>query len=189
MSNNKLFRTAGWCALVGALSMVAAVVSFIFSGAAPIAGMVGGILEYISLLLLVFVFYALSIAHRSESKGLGLAGLILLIVAIVVDVVAYVNYGNTILSNLWFLLLSLPFLIFGFLAFRSARMPRGLAVVALLAGVTSFISGVGGLLGNQAIADNVGSFPFLFMLIWEVWLWLVFVSKKFATASPEPAAA
>ncbi len=119
MSANKLFRTAGWCALAGAIAMIAAMVFFM------IAPMVGGILEYISLLLLVFVFCALYVAHRAESKWLSLAGLILLIAAIGTDVFSMANYGNSTLGNLWYLLFSFPFLIYGFLTFRNARMPRG----------------------------------------------------------------
>ena len=188
MSNNKLFRTAGWCALVGALSMILAVVSFIFSGAAPFAGMVGMIFEIIGLLLLIFVFYALSVAHRSESKWLGLAGMLLMIAAIVVDVVDQQN-SSTFLSGLWYLLFSLPFLIFGFLAFRSARMPRGLAVLALLAGVIGFVAGVAGWLVSLDMADNLNTLSIPFMLAWEVWLWRVLISNKFAAASPAPVAA
>lgn len=183
MSGYKLFRTAGWCALASAVLMVAAMVSFF------IAGLVGGILEVISLMLLIFVFNALYVAHHTESKGLSLAGLILLIAAIGVDIVSMANYGNTTLSNLWYLLLSLPFLIFGFLAFRSPRIPSGLAVVACLTGVTYLISGVGGLLGSQAIADNVSLLSILFMLVWLVWLWRVFLSEKMATSIPEAVAA
>jgi hypothetical protein len=162
--------------------MIAAVVFFY------IAPMIGGILLTIFLLLLIVVFYALYVAHRSEAKGLSLAGLILVFPAIGMAIVANMN-DNTFLVNLWYLLFSLPFLIFGFLAFRSVRIPRGLAVVALLTGITYLISGVGGLLGSQVIADNVSTLSSILMLVWLVWLWLVFVSKKFATASPEPAAA
>jgi hypothetical protein len=176
MTNNNLFRIAGWCALAGAVSMVLAVVSFM------IVPVLGGILEILFLLLLIVVFYALYVAHSSESGVLSLVGLILLIAAIVVDVVSMQNYGSTFLSNLWYLLFSFPFLIFGFLAWRSNRMPRGLAVVALLAGVTYFISGVGGFLGSQALAENVSSLSILFVLVWLVWLWRVFLSKKFAAA-------
>jgi uncharacterized membrane protein YwaF len=183
MSANKLFRTAGWCALAGAIAMIAAMVFFM------IAPLVGGILEYISLLLLVFVFCALYVAHRAESKWLSLAGLILLIAAIGADVFSMANYGNSTLGNLWYLLFSFPFLIYGFLSFRNARMPRGLAVVALLAGLILFVSGVIGLLGNPDLSDNVSTFAFLLILVWEVWLWRVFLSKKFTTISIETAAA
>jgi hypothetical protein len=184
MSTNKFFRIAGWCSLVGALSMVIAVVFFMLSGQFPIAGIIGGILEYISLLLMIIVFYALYVALRSESKVISLAGMILLVVAIVVDIIANLNYGNTTLGNLWYLMISLPFLIYGFLALQSPRMSRGLAVVGFLTGVTYFISGAGGLLGSQNLADSISSISAILMLVWLVWLWRVLWSQKIVAALP-----
>lgn len=188
MTNNKLFRTAGWCSLAAAICIPFALVSFILSGSAPSAGMVGMVFEILSLLLLVYVFYALSIAHRPESKWLGFAGMILLVVAIVIDIVSQ-QVNNTFLFGLWYLLYSLPFLIFGFLGLRSARMPHVLAVLVLLAGVITFIAGIVGLLGNSGLADGIQPLSIPFYLAWAVWLWRVLVSKKFAIASPTPAAA
>jgi hypothetical protein len=181
MSGNKLFRTAGWCALVGALAMVAAVILFMLSGSAPIAGTIGAILEYISLLLLIIVFYALFIALRSESNGLSITGMVLLLAAILVDIIANVVYGNTTFSNFWYLLLSFPFLIYGYLGFRSGKMSRGFAVVGLLTGATYLISGVGGLLGSQAVSDGVSTIATLLMLVWVFWVWRVLWSPQIST--------
>jgi hypothetical protein len=184
MNNNRLFRTAGWCALASAIGIPFAMVLFIYSGNAPFAGMVGMIFEIISMMLLVFVFYTLSVAHRSESKWLGFAGMILFIVSIVVDIVSQ-QVQSAFLFGLFYLLFSMPYLIFGYLALRSTRIPRGLAVLALLAGGFNFIAGVFGILGNPTMADSLQSFSILFMLAWAVWLWRVLVSNKFAAASPE----
>jgi hypothetical protein len=188
MTNNNLFRTSGWCALASVILIPVAMVCFIFSGTAPIAGMVGMIFEILSMLLLVFVFYALSVVHRPESKWLGFAGLILFIASIVVDLVSQ-QHQSTFLFGLFYLLFSMPYLIFGFLAWRSARMPRGLAVLALLAGGITFVAGVVGLLGNAEMADSLQSFSILFMLAWGVWLGVIFLSKKFAAPNSAPAAA
>ena len=187
MLNDKLFRTAGWCAFASALLMILAAGSFIFAGAAPFAGMVGMTFEVISLLLLVFVFYALAIAHRAESKWLGFTGMILLVVAIVVDVVSQ-QVNNTFFFGLWYFLFSLPFLIFGYLGLLSKRMPRVLAILALLAGAIYFIAGIVGWLGSPDLADNISTLSILFVLVWAVWLWRVLLSKKFADPSPEPVA-
>jgi hypothetical protein len=173
MPNDGLFRIAGWCALASAVLLVAAAVSFPLG-----AGAVGGALESIFLLTLAVVFFALYVAHRSESRWLSLAGLILVFPAIGMDVASMTNYGNTVLSSLWYLLLSLPFLIFGILGFRSAKMPRGLAVVALLIGVTYFISGTAGLLGSQDLSDNISLIPMVLMLVWLGWLCRVFLSGR-----------
>lgn len=187
MLNVKLFRTAGWCALASALLMVLAMLSFVFAGAAPSAGMLGMASEVISLLLLVFVFYALAIAHRAESNWLGFAGMILLVVAIVIDVVSQ-QVNNTFFFGLWYFLFSLPFLIFGYLGFRSNRMPRVLAILALLAGAIYFIAGIVGWLGSADLADNISSLSILFVLVWAVWLWRILLSKKFTAPSSEPVA-
>jgi len=177
MTDNKFFRVAGWVTLVSALLMLAAFVSFPLG-----AGMVGGVLEILGLLGLIFVFYALNVTHRSQAKGLSLAGFILGVAAIAVDVYAMVNNGPPFLSNLWYFLFSLPFLIFGYLAFKGTKMPRGLAVVALVAGVFFLIAGVGGFLTGPDFADNISLIAILAMFVWQFWLWRIFLSKKFATA-------
>lgn len=178
MSNNKFFRSAGWWAFASAVLMIASIVALY------VAYNVGEILLTIFFLLLIVIFYALYIAHRSESNGLSLAGLILAFPAIGMAIAANLNGDNIIISYWGYLIVSLPFLIFGFLAFRSTRMSRGLAVVTLLTGVTYLISGVSGLLGSQAIAGSVSTLSTLLTLVWLVWLWRVFLSIKFTTASP-----
>jgi hypothetical protein len=183
MVNDRLFRTAGWCALSSAIFLILALVSFMAAGAAPSAGMVGMIFEILSLVLVVYVFYALSVAHRPESKWLGLAGTIIMVVAIVVDLVSQ-QFNNNLLFGLWYLLFSLPFLIFGYLGLRSARIPHALAVLALLGGGITFIAGFIDFLGNPGLADSIQSISILFTLAWEVWLWRLLVSKKFTAASP-----
>jgi hypothetical protein len=188
MNNSKLFRTAGWCALASAICLPLAMVSFLLSGSAPSAGMLGMVFEILSLLLLVYVFYALSVAHWPESSWLGIAGTIIMVVAIVVDLISQQVKSN-FLFGLWYLLYSLPYLIFGYLGLRSTRMPRIPAVLALLGGVISFVGGVLYFLGNPGLADSIQSFSILFMLVWAVWVWRVLWSRKFAAASPEPAAA
>jgi hypothetical protein len=182
MNNSKLFRTAGWCALASVLCMPLALVSFMLSGTTPMLGNIGMLFEIIMLLLLVYVFYALSVAHRSESKWLGSAGVIILVAAMVVDVVSQ-QYQTSFLFGLWYLLFSLPFLIFGYLGFRSALMPRWLAALALVTGGLTFIAAVAGFLGNPDMADSIQTLSIPFMLAWEVWLWRVLVSKKFTSAS------
>jgi hypothetical protein len=181
MNNNKLYRTAGWCALASVVCLPLALVSFMLSGTAPSVGMLGMVFEVLSLLLVVYVFYALSIAHRPESSWLGIAATIIMVVAIAVDLISQ-QFKTNFLFGLWYLLFSLPYLIFGYLGLRSARMPRILAVLALLGGGISFVGGVIYFLGNPGLADNIQSLSIPFNLVWAIWLWRVFWSKKFAAA-------
>jgi hypothetical protein len=184
MNNNKLFRTAGWCALVVALLMVA--IHVVPSGTSSIVGL---ILTIAIMLGLTIVFYALYVAHRSESAGLSLAGLILWILAFGLNLISLVSNISTFLGYVGSLFWLLPFLIFGFLAYRSDRMPRGLAVMAFLSGISLLIATVAGMMGSEAVVNVVSLVADIFMLVWLVWLGIVFLSKEFAAALPEPVAA
>ena len=184
MSNKYFFRIAGWSALL--IILINVLIMLIFPSGKPTGAEM--VFEIFSLLVLTFVFFALYGAHRSESAGLSLAGLILWLPGLGVNI-ANVLTSNDFLNLLGTLLLSLPFLIFGFLAYRSARMPRGLAVVTLLTGILYLITGVSGLMGIAVIGEYAGLVAAVLMLAWAVWLCVVFTSKKFAATSPVPAAA
>jgi hypothetical protein len=178
MSNSNLFRIAGWCAILAALIMGS---FFVVLSIAPTSG-IGEILATIGVLVLTPVFYALYVAHRSESAALSLAGLILWFPAGALDIASLLNPANTLLYAVDSLLFSLPFLIFGFLAYRSAKMPRGLALMALLSGVCWAIVGAVSFNGSTTIGMVAGLGGFVFMLAWFVWLWRVFSFGKLAAA-------
>jgi hypothetical protein len=178
MPNNILFRIAGWCALLAGLIMGA---FFVASAIAP-TSVIGKILAIMGVLAMTVVFYALYVAHRSESAGLSLVGLLLWIPAGVVDIASLASPANTLLYAVDSLLFALPFLIFGFLAYRSAKMPRGLALIGLLSGVCWVITGAAAFIGSAAIGMVASLGGFIFMLVWLAWLWRVFVSGKLATA-------
>ena len=131
---------------------------------------------------MTLVFCALYVAHRSESAGLSLAGLVSWIPAAVVDIASLANPANTLLYAVDSLLFSLPFLIFGFLAYRCARMPRGLGLIGLLTGVVWLISGAASFIGSTTIGMVASLGGFALMLVWLVWLWRVFSSGRLATA-------
>lgn len=178
MTDTRLFRIAGWSALVTFLLMVAAIPSFF------LVDWLGVVLEILALLTLTVVFYALHVVHRSESSGLSLAGLILMFIAIGADLVSVANYGNDSFTNLWYLAFSMPFLIFGLLGYLSARMQRGPAVVSLLTGAVYLVAAVGGILGSQDIRESASSLALLAMFVWLVWIWRVLLSSKLTTAAP-----
>jgi hypothetical protein len=176
MPNDRLFRTAGWCALVTALLLL--LIPVIQSGP-PAIGM---ILNIAILLGITFVFYALYVAHRAESGGLSLVGLILWLLSLVLTLLGFLTTLSNSLSSLGSLLWALPFLIFGYLAWRSDRMPRLFAVLVLLIGVLYLLLGLAGFMGSAGFI-NVGNLVGdILMLVWLVWLWRLFLSTKFAAA-------
>jgi len=184
MSNNKLFRAAGWCALLVGLLMLA--IHGVPSGTSNTVGM---IMEMGIMLGLTLVFYTLYVAHRAESAGLSLAGLISWILAFGLNLISTVSNLGTFLGTVGSLLWLLPFLIFGFLAYRSDRLPRGLAVAAFLSGISLLIATVAGMMGSDAVVNVVSLVADIFMLVWVGWLGVVLLSKKFNVASPVPTAA
>ena len=184
MINNQLFRIAGWCALVVAVLMLA--IHVVPSGTSSIVGM---IIELGIMLGLTLVFYSLHVAHRAESAGLSLAGLVLWILAFGMNLIGLAGSLSTFLGTVGSLFWLLTFLIFGYLAYRSNRMPRGLAVVAFLIGISLLIESVASLMGSEGVVNVVALVADIFMLVWLVWLGVVFLSKKFAATSPIPAAA
>ena len=176
MSNDKFFKIAGWCALGCVVAMVAAMIFLL------IAPALGVVLEILFLLMLAFVFYALYVTHRSESSNLSLAGLVLAGIAILADLISLLSEGTVFLVSLWYLLLALSLLIFGYLAWSSSKMPRGLAIAALVAGGFYLLAGFSGFLGNAAFAGTVSLIAILAMFVWLIWLWRVFWSKNPVTA-------
>jgi hypothetical protein len=176
MKNKQLFRTAGWCALVLALLMLA--IHVVPSGTASIVGL---ILTIGIMLGLTVVFYTLYVAHRAESAGQSLAGLILWLLSLGLNLIGvFVTTVSNSLSAVGSLLWALPFLIFGLLAYRSTRMPRGLAVLALVTGVVYLLLGVAGFMGSAGVINGGNLVSDILMLGWLVWLGVVFLSKKFA---------
>jgi hypothetical protein len=182
MKNNQFFRVAGWCALVTALLMVG--IHLVPSGT---SSFLGSVVSIGTLLGLTIVFYSLYVAHRSQSAGLSLVGLISWVLAFGLNLISMVINIGTFLGYLGSLFWVLPFLIFGFLAYRSDRMPSGLAVVAFLSGISLLVAIVAGLMGNEAVVNIVSLVADIFMLVWLVWLGIVFLSGKFAAAIPAPA--
>ena len=178
MSNNNLFRFAGWCALLTALLTVVGLGIFMASPMSSLAV----ILTMIGVVVLTPVFYALYVVHRSESAGLSLAGLALWIVAAVLQIASLTNPTNSTLYTIATLAFALPLLIFGYLAYRSARMPRGLAAVALLTGVAWLIAGAVSFSGQTTPAIVVNLVATVVWLVWLVWLWRVLTAEKLATA-------
>ena len=176
MKNNQLYRIAGWCALVTALLMLLIPV---VRSVPPAIGMT---LNIVILLGITFVFYGLSAAHRAESAGLSLAGLILWLLSLMLTLVGFLTAISNSLSSLGSLLWALPFLIFGYLAWRSARMPRLLAVLALMTGVVYLLLAVAGFMGSAGFVNSGNLVGDILMLIWLAWLGVVFLSKKFAAA-------
>jgi hypothetical protein len=60
---------------------------------------------------------------------------------------------------------------------------------ALVTDLVYLILAVAGFMGSAGFVNTGNLVGDILMLVWLVWLWRVFLSKKFAAASPVPTAA
>ncbi len=180
MSNNNLFRIAGYVAI---LSPILWVVAF---GAGAVNPALAGPLFAVALIIFLVPVYALYVVHRAESSGLALGAALVTAVGLIVSVLAGDpnNPANSTTYGISAVVLGVGIVLFGWLAYNSAKMPRGLAIAVLISGVLSLACGIA-YLGGPGLLDlanllNFGSIiPFF---VWMIWLGRLFLSGKLATA-------
>ncbi|CAG0953554.1 hypothetical protein GPROT1_00276 [Gammaproteobacteria bacterium] len=179
MSNRNLFRIAGFSTF---LTLVLYLGGFGVGAANP--ALVGPFLAVASIVFLVVV-YALYVVHRAESSGLAIGAALLTAVGLIVSVLAGdPNTPTNILYAVSAIIFGVGIVLFGWLAYNSAKMPRGLAIAALVAGALSLSAGFFDLGGNGLldVANllNFGSIiPFF---VWMIWLGRLFLTGKLTTA-------
>ena len=178
MSNSNLFRIAGYASI---LTIVLWLGGFGIGAVNP--ALIGPVLAIASIVFLVVV-YALYVLHRAESSGLALAAALLTAVGLILSILAGdPNTPNNIVYAISAVVFGIGVMLFGWLAFNSAQMPRGLAIAALLGGALSLIAGFF-YLGGAGMLDlanllNFGSIiPFF---VWMIWLGRLFLAGKLAT--------
>lgn len=180
MSNNNLSRLAGYAAIVGPLIWIVAL------GAGAVNPAITGPLLVVGTLVFLVVVYALYFVHRVESSGLALGAAFLTTVGMIASLFAGDPSvpANATLYGVSTVVFGVGIVLFGWLAYNSAKMPRGLAIAALLSGVISLAAGIA-YLGGSGLLDlanllNFGSIiPFF---VWMIWLGRLFLSGKLATA-------
>jgi len=180
MSNSNLFRIAGYIAILTPLLWVGA-----FGLGAVNPALTGLLLAVASIIFLVPV-YALYIVHRAESSGLALGAVILTVVGLIVSPFAGdpTVPANATLYGGSSIVFGIGVFLFGWLAYKSAKMPRGLAIAALIAGVLSLVAGIA-YLGGTGLADlaNLLNFGLIIpFFVWMIWLGRLFLSGKLMTA-------
>ncbi|MBL7830818.1 MAG: hypothetical protein JNK41_07320 [Saprospiraceae bacterium] len=169
MVDKKVIQISRWCAL----SAVVLMVSFLVMISIAPSSSVGVLLAIAGILILTPVFYALYLIHRSESAILSLTGFIIWFPAAALDLASLLNHDNIMIYIIDCFIFSLPLMIFGFLAFKSEKMPNGISLMALLSGIFNLISGVATLYNNKTIGMFTGMGGLVFMLIWFTWLFFI----------------
>ena len=180
MSNSNLFRIAGYAAIVSPLLWVVALGSGVVNPA-----LTGTIFAVASIVFLVPV-YALYIVHRAELSGLALGAALLTAIGLIVTLFAGdpAVPANATLYGVSAVIFGVGIVLFGWLAYKSTKMPRGLAIIALIAGALSLVSGFA-YLGGPGLLDLANLLNFASIIpffIWMIWLGRLFLSGKLATA-------
>ena len=139
MSNNTLFRIAGICGILSALAML--VLSFASdpnNGMSPVFAVPNAVLGIIFVAGLYFLY-------RNEASALSLAATAISVIGYLLFVVASVMrlaFPSPVSAAADISVYILGLALFSWLAFRTHKMPRPLAVVgflAALAGVGSYV--------------------------------------------------
>ncbi len=168
MSNNNLFRYSGFAAIASAVLYVVSLVMTIATGGAPSA--VGFVLIIVSSLLFLLVIGALYRVHRSEAAGMSLTALILAAVGTIGGL--FLDPSKiTPLFGLVALLFAIGMLLFGWLAYRSPKMPRGMGIVVIVTGALGLVLTAAAFAGSSG--DVVGLINLILIVPYVVWLiWL-----------------
>lgn len=145
---------------------------FVIISIAPSSSM-GVLLALAGILILTPVFYALYLIHHSESAILSHVGFIFWFPAGALDMASLLNHENTMIYIIDCFIFSVPLMIFGFLAFKSKKMPNGIAIMALLSGVFYLMSGMATFYNTEMIGMYTGFGGLVFMLIWFTWLFFI----------------
>lgn len=189
MSSN-IFRIAGIAGVLSAILMV--VLSFANdpTGAMPIA------YTLISAVLGIILVAGLYLLYRSEASGLSLAAAAIAVIGYLLFVVASamkVTFPSPVIAAADICVYILGLALFSWLAFRTGKMPRVLAIigfVAALAGVGSYIS----MSATGADLTNMASLPPVVMVFYALYLigvivWLAWTGIALLRLKPEAAQA
>jgi hypothetical protein len=176
MSNNNLYRIAGYAAILTTVLWLGG-----FGIGAVNPALVAPLLAVASIVFLVVV-YALYVVHRSESSGLALGAALFTVVGLTVSLLAGDPSvpANAMMYGISAVVFGVGIILFGWLAYKSSKMPRGLAIAALIGGALSLIAGFF-YLGGAGLLDlantlNFGSIvPFF---VWMIWLGRLFLTGK-----------
>jgi hypothetical protein len=180
MANSNLFRIAGYAAFLGPLLWIIAL------GAAVINPTITVILFGVASIVFLVVIYALYVIHRAEASGLALVAALLSAVGLIVSLFTGDPSvpANATLYGISTVVFGGGIILFGWLAYKSAKMPRGLAIAALIAGIISLIAGIAylGGTGMADLANLLNTLSIIPFIVWMIWLGRLFLSGKQATA-------
>jgi hypothetical protein len=172
MSNNRLYRFAGWSALLSVILSLALFPLESIGGWALMAA------SFVPLALGGVVFYALFVFHCPQAGTMSLVMLVSGLLGLILEFL-----GATPESTMGIVthaIYGVAFLLVCYLAFGESRMPRWLAVCILIAGASVFVSAVLTALGLNSLAETTGMVYFIAWIVWSVGIWRWFLKTAAA---------
>lgn len=189
MSNNNLFRLAGWSAYLSAIATILGFVTIIafFMVGAPF-GKINDVISVIGSLVIIPILLALHHLHRSHvpaaSLGALLIGMIAMLVAatlqtlLVFKAITYEQTAVTVPSAYGVVGLSL--ITYNYLAYANETLPRKLAGWGIVAGFGYVLVIMGFILGgqNHPLTYIGGLASVIAYSVWAIWLGRVFLKSN-----------
>lgn len=167
MKSNVLARIAGWSGILSVLAFVAAIGMIVSNSGKDTQ--LSTVFFLANTVLLAPLFYALFVFYRPQAPTLALIALVLGLISFVAGMIAPTPDSNALIFNTSSVLGGVAIVLFSFLGFQNAKMPRALAIIGVILGIASILS---------AVLDSIGEGIFgvvvlpLF-IIWALWLsWL-----------------
>lgn len=176
MNKSTLIRLGGATALVSILLFILSSVVTSKTGN-PTGGSAMALYVASSLLGLVTMI-ALYAVHRSESAGMALLALLTAVIALFASFGSDPNKPEEPLFIAIGLLWAVSGLLFGLLALRSSKMPRGMGVLVLAMAAGALTGSVLSLMGNSKVGGDIGMYSNLLWAVWFVWLGIHFLTSK-----------
>lgn len=137
-----------------------------------------------SSLISLVTLIALYIVHRPESAMVALLAFITAVVALFASFAADPNKPEDPLFIGVGIVWAVSALLFGILAIRSSKMPRGMGVLVLIMGLIVLVGSVVSLLGNAKIGGSIGMYANLLWAVWFLWLGWHFLKGKAFVEQP-----
>lgn len=182
MNTQSLFRYAG---IAGLISIVAFFLAFALPAMLGEANSALVMVVYaVNLLTSLVPLFALYVIHRSEAPGVSLAAFV---AAATSSLLSFGVDPSNLASPLMLtvtVLYAVGALLYGWLGMRSARLPRGIGVTALIVGCLAALAAVAAPAGAVEPAGMLLMAANLAWVVWFVWLSYYFLTTKPLAAAP-----
>ena len=185
MSNNNLFRLAGWSAYLSAIAtIIGAVTLVIFFSVGDPYGKINDVSSVVIGLTAIVILFALYQLHRSAAPTISLivflVGALAMLTAAVVQTLLVINGTNFgMIVTIAFGIFGASLIAFGYLAVVNETLSRGLAWLGIAAGIGYVLVITGFILGgeNHPLTYLGGAVSVIAYPTWSIWLgrvWLKF---------------